>query len=234
MAIAFVTAATANTGNNTAPTVARTSVTVGNVAFCAIAVAAGTLSGVPSGWTERKVTDAFNTDDLLYVYSRTTGAADPTSWAWTLSITARWTALSFEFSGVDTTTPVDVSSQQANASSVNATAPTVDPNYLEDMLLYFAAWSNITSTLTAPSSPGAFTIPATNGTKAAAASIASGGAYLITTDGTATGAVTGTLSAGVANAAILLALKDAASTPDGGAPPATFAPSSAGIRMGIG
>jgi hypothetical protein len=203
MAIAFVTAATAATGNNTTATIGRTSVTNGNIALGGIVRAAGTIDSVGAGWT---LVDeqTFNTDDVLTVYWRVTAAGDPTSWSFTLSTTMRWATISFEFSGVHTSTPIDVSDTQANASSANVVAPSIDPNYIDDMLVFFGG-SASTGTWTAD---GAMTEPATNGEKPAAAAVTIGGAYQLLASGSATGTRTGVCTVAAINAGMLIGLHD--------------------------
>jgi hypothetical protein len=187
----------------------RSSVTVGNIALGGIVRSAGTITAVPSGWT---LVDeqTFNTDDVLAVYWRVTGAADPTSWAFTLSTTMRWACINLEFSGVNTTTPIDVSDTQANASSASVVAPSIDPNFLEDMLVYFGG-SASTGTWTAD---GAMTEPASNGEKPAAALVTIGSAYQLLASGAATGTRTGTCSVAAINAGMLIGLRDASATPE--------------------
>lgn len=211
MAVAFVTAATTNTGNNTSATVARSSITNGNIALAGIVRAAGTIDAVPSGWTlVDEIT--FNTDDVLAVYWHLTSSGDPTSWAFTLSTTMRWATLNLEFSGVNTTTPIDVSDAQANASSGNVVAPSIDPNYLEDMLVYFGGSASIGSW----TADGAMTEPASNGERAAAAAVTIGSAYQLLASGAATGTRTGVCSVEAINAGMLIGLRDASATPESG------------------
>jgi hypothetical protein len=217
VAIAF-TNSVKRTGNVTTVVVDRTGTTNGRISLHAIAMAAGNITGPAAGFTlVNEIT--FNTDDRLYVYWHETAAGDPITWNFTtdLGANARVCVIGLEFSGVDTTTPVDLATEQANASSATVTAPGLDPNYLEDMLVFFGATSNL-SPWTPPSAPGAFTEPANGDQPAAAGAISLGGSYLLLSSGAATGDVSATSSIAGVNAGQLIALKDTSATPDGGAP----------------
>jgi hypothetical protein len=206
------------TANITTPIVVdRASTTDNRILIVGIAVANATVTVTPpAGFTP--INEISFTGGKLFTYWHLT-ASDPITWNFTTDLGAntRVCSMATEFSGVDTVSPVDVASEQANASSASVVAPGVDPGYLEDMLVFYGAVANLSS-WTAPSSPGAFTEPANGDRPAAAGAISLGTSYLLLASGAATGDVTATASIAGANAGQLIALKDAAGTPDGGSP----------------
>lgn len=211
MAIAFTTALS-NTSNSAAPVANRTGTTNGRIALCGIATAAGPVNSVPAGWTPIDEQQIGTTDDYLSVYWHLTNSGDPPTWSFGSTASGRWSSITAEFSGVDTTTPVDVKSKGYNSSSsVNVAAPGVDPNYLEDMLVFFGAAPN-TGTWTAPSGMG--TGGDADWSKPAASLITIGGAFQLLASGAATGDKVATLSSAAVSVGMLIALKDASATPD--------------------
>ncbi len=207
MAIAFTTGVE-RTSNDVSVTLDRTGVTTGRLALYAVAMAAGSITGGTTGFN--LINDiVFGVDEHLYVYWRVTNAADPATWIFTtdLGANARYCTSAHEFTGADTTTPIEVATEQANASSASVTAPGVNPAFTNDMLVFVGAVSN-TSTWTPPSSPGSFTEHA-SGDNPAAANISLGMSYLLLSSGAATGDVVATASSAGTNAGMLIALRDA-------------------------
>jgi hypothetical protein len=82
-----------------------------------------TTTTAPAGWTA--VTTSTTPGVQLKTWSHVVAAADPTSWTFTLSQTARAAGAISSYSGVDTTTPVDVSGTGTNVAGVNHVAPSV-------------------------------------------------------------------------------------------------------------
>jgi MSHA biogenesis protein MshQ len=68
-----------------------------------------TIPTVPAGWTlVRRVDNANGNANSLVVYRKTAGAAEPANYAWTFSAAGYLAGGISTFSGVDTTTPVDI------------------------------------------------------------------------------------------------------------------------------
>jgi hypothetical protein len=205
------------TGSSISPTVARTNNAVpGNgldsICIAIIATATGPITAVPANWTLIFEQQIGVTDDYLYAYwHKHLGGSEPASHVWTQA-TGRWAAINVGFDGVHLTTPVDVFDSQSNTSSANCTAPGVDPNYTNDMLLFCGAASS-TGTWTAPTGYSGTATDA-DFSKPAASLITAGGAFLLAAVGTPTGDVIGTLSGAAANAGGLIALMDASPTPE--------------------
>lgn len=203
----------ANTGclgsqnNGTSCSPSRISVTNGRLLIAAIIWASGAINAVPSGWTLID-SQALSNGSTLYVYWRVTSGADPTSWAWGNSVSGRVAYLTAEFSGVDTTAPVDIKTKHASASSsASVVGSGLTPSYAEDMLLMVAGAAAVETTITKPTG---FTLP-TNGKQAAAAVVSDALMFDLLSSMAATGDQTATWATAADNAAQMIALKNASS-----------------------
>jgi hypothetical protein len=125
-----------------------------NASTLSIAVPAGTVAGdvmiaaitvtpstvpitAPGGWTQiRAVTQASGGGSQLATYYRVATASEPASYTWTLTTSHTGAAGGIvSYSGVDNTTPIDVSASVITNSSLNHTAPTITTSIANDMLV---------------------------------------------------------------------------------------------------
>lgn len=133
--IAFRAAAAGNTNDSTSVniTIARPTGTVAGDVMVAGIIVATTSSAVdgfvtpPAGWTLVRAIGA-STDGILYLYSKTAGASEPTSYTWSGpqgGLTARGMAgIIAAFSGVTQSSSFNVENAQAT-SGTTFTAPNV-------------------------------------------------------------------------------------------------------------
>jgi hypothetical protein len=148
----------------------------------------------PAGWTLiRQMNNASATTNSLYVYRRTATGAEPASYTWTP------TGLSYAaggiqtFSGVDTTTPIDVENGAVTASALTHATPSVTTTVANTMLVTshtFASSANWAppAGMTEGFEAAALTVPNSNGQ-------AIEGNYVIQAAAGATGVKTATASA---------------------------------------
>jgi len=109
----------------------------GDVMIAAISTTPSTVPiTAPAGWTlVQAVTQATATSNRVSTYYRVAGA-EPASYSWTLSTTHTGAAGGIvSYSGVDNTTPVDVSASAATASALTHAAPTITTTVANDMLV---------------------------------------------------------------------------------------------------
>ncbi|MEK7426241.1 MAG: hypothetical protein AAB131_20655, partial [Actinomycetota bacterium] len=80
----------------------------------------------PTGWTlVNRIDNASATANSLAVYRKTAGAAEPSSYVWAISGVSYFVGGIQTFSGVDTTTPVDVQNGQTTAITLTHATPSV-------------------------------------------------------------------------------------------------------------
>lgn len=188
-------------GGNTSLSVTKPTGTVDNdVLIATVAYAGGTLTP-PAGWTS--VLSQAATGVTLAVY-RKIAASEGSSYTWSLN-SADGLAVSLStYYNVNTTTPVNASNSQANASSTSMTAPTVTPGTTADMLIFAGAVAgNIRAT-----APGGMTEDADVGNTGV-------GVYMadqLLASSSATGSKTATLASATANAAALVVLNPSSSS----------------------
>jgi hypothetical protein len=107
------------------------------IAFLCSVGSGTTISSAPSGWTLQEP-DPNPADFSLWCYSRLWQSGDPNP-TWNFSTVGAWTVDVASYSGVDTTTPVNVDIGEqvaaANSIAVGAITPTAD----NCMLLAFGA-----------------------------------------------------------------------------------------------
>jgi hypothetical protein len=98
-----------------------------DVMIAVIAVQPNTATiAPPAGWTlVNRVDQPAATANSLAVYRRTAGAAEPSSYAWSVSGATFMVGGIQSFSGVDTTTPIDVQNGAPTASNVNHATPSI-------------------------------------------------------------------------------------------------------------
>jgi hypothetical protein len=90
----------------------------------------------PVGWTLVRQTDnATAPTGSLYVYRRVAGGAEPASYTWTTTNLAYAAGGIQSFSGVDTTTPIDVENGAATASALTHATPSVTTTVASTMVV---------------------------------------------------------------------------------------------------
>jgi Spherulation-specific family 4 len=122
----------------------------GDVFIAQIVVTGGktTVINAPSGWNLiRRDDNGITVSSALYYH--VFGASEPSSYTWTFNATRAISGGIADFSGVNTTTPVDGMSGAAG-SGATMTAPSVTTNTMSDMLVYFGATGNVAN-ISAPS-----------------------------------------------------------------------------------
>ncbi|HEU0188729.1 MAG TPA: DUF6701 domain-containing protein [Gallionella sp.] len=115
-----------------------TGTVAGDVMIAAIATTPSTVPiTAPAGWTLiQAITQATATSNRVSTYYRVATAAEPASYTWTLSAAHTGAAGGIvSYSGVDTTTPVDVSAGAATPSALTHAAPTITTTVANDMLV---------------------------------------------------------------------------------------------------
>jgi RHS repeat-associated protein len=158
----------------------------------------------PSGWTLVR-SDSGSVVQTLYTH--VVGASEPSNYTWTFGVIVTSAAGTIvAYSGVDTTTPVDVSGGQANASSTSITAPSITTTGANELIVGFFAIAKLTTT-TAPSGMNERADQGANGTVA----ISQETADVVQAIAGATGTKVATALVAGANVGQLLALRPAGS-----------------------
>ena len=99
----------------------------------------------PAGWTQVR-SDANGSTVNQTVYVKVAGGSEPASYAFTFSVpVAAAVGGIVGYSGVDTTTPIDVHGGQTNASSNSVTAPSVTTTVANTNLVAFFGTGNDTT-----------------------------------------------------------------------------------------
>jgi RHS repeat-associated protein len=117
-------------------------VTTNDVLVAGITVRGTPTITPPAGWTLIR-SDANGTTITQAMYQKVAGGSEAGSYAWTFNfpITSAVGGI-VAYSGVDTTSPVDVSGGQANASSSTVTAPSVTTTVANTKLVGFFGTAN--------------------------------------------------------------------------------------------
>ncbi|WP_426989107.1 PKD domain-containing protein [Pseudarthrobacter sp. Y6] len=126
-AISVVGSSTTNSAATTVVTLAAPVGThEGDVLVAAItADLSPTMASVPAGWTPMVNGLAIRTNARAFAYYHVVGAADPSSYSWTLSSAAKWGAGITAYRGVNNTTPLDSPVITAVDTTYTATSITV-------------------------------------------------------------------------------------------------------------
>jgi RHS repeat-associated protein len=139
----------------TAPITSHTIAKPAGVVTNDVLVAGITMRGAPtitapSGWTLVR-SDASGSTVTQAVYRKVAGGSEPASYTWTFGAPIDGVVGAIAaYSGVNTTTPIDVSGGQANASSTSVTAPSVTTTVTNTKLVGFFGTAD-DATFTAPS-----------------------------------------------------------------------------------
>ena len=123
-----------------------TGTTTNDVLLAALTIRGAAITITPpSGWTQVR-SDASGSTVNQTIYRKVAGGSEPSSYAFTFSdpVSAAVGGI-VGYTGVDTTTPIDVSGGQANASSTSVTAPSVTTTVANTQLVAFFGTANDTT-----------------------------------------------------------------------------------------
>jgi cellulose synthase/poly-beta-1,6-N-acetylglucosamine synthase-like glycosyltransferase len=140
-------AATTKTASGTSIVVNTPASQTNDVMLAYLSFTSGITPTAPSGWTATASTAA--TGYVLYTYRHVAGASEPSTYTWTFSASASIAAWAGSYSGVDTTTPVDLAPSSASTTGTTFTTATATPNYADEMIVPAFIVAN-NSTWTAP------------------------------------------------------------------------------------
>ena len=118
--------------------VVPTGTVAGDVMIAAIATTPSTVPiTAPAGWTLIQApTQTSATSNRVSTYYRVATASEPASYGWTLSTAHTGAAGGIvSYSGVDNTTPIDVSASAVTASALTHSAPSITTTMANDMLV---------------------------------------------------------------------------------------------------
>jgi hypothetical protein len=193
--------------NPTASTVTVTAPageTAGDVLVAGVAVRGQPTITPPSGWTfVQRQQNSTTMGQALYTHG--VGSSEPSAYTFTLSSSQAAAAAVFDFAGVDTANPVDVSGGQINGSGPTITAPSITTTAANDVIV--GLFGIGTST----------TIAAPTGMHGDGQAASTAGTYKVTLEGAdqlitsagATGARTATALNSAASVGQLIALRPA-------------------------
>ena len=171
--------------------------TTGHVMIAGVSYGGTPNLTAPSGWT-RFVGPVTSGGVTVEAWRRVAGAGEPATYTWSLDTTDSLEVGVMTFENVNTSSPIDASGSQSNASSTSMVAPTIDPVSPASMLIFIGAPAgNIRAT--APSGM-------TERVDAGAGNASIYMARQLLANGNPTGTRTATLASAAANAAILVAL----------------------------
>ncbi len=140
---ASTSASNAGTGTTTLVINRPTGTASGHVLVAGITVAGGTGVTVtpPAGWTLVRRTDN-STNVSLVTYVKVAGASETASYTWIFSPSVRAAGGILRYTGVNTTSPVDVSAGQSSTDTISpfrVTAPTMSTTSDAEALVGFYA-----------------------------------------------------------------------------------------------
>jgi hypothetical protein len=115
------------------------SVTVGDLLLANIAINGGSPANVtaPSGWTQIFRTDN-DTDVSLISYYKVAGASEPTNYTWTIDTQTRAEGGITQYSGVDTSNPIDAFAGNFSRGKVATTSSITTSSANEEVVASFA------------------------------------------------------------------------------------------------
>jgi hypothetical protein len=225
-AVAFRAVANAiSTGSPSQVTITKPTGTVENDCMYAVLSGDGGTITPPGGWTIVQSLPATDADQIFEVYQRVAGGAEGANYQFSLSGVFEVTAAILTYSGCDTASPVNTSSERAgvtdDADPQTVTATAITPSVNDSMILYFGS---VDLTNTAATT---WTVPSTYTERFNEDGIGSGAAglcplyvaELLQTTATSTGAVNANANNDSNRTGETLAIL-VAIPPPGGSPPA--------------
>ena len=141
---AFRSAASATTTGATLTISKPTGVALNDVLIASIGLtpSTGTITP-PSGWVlVRRTNNAGPTSNSLAVYYKVATGSEPASYAWGMSGSSFTTGGVQAFTGVDTTTPIDVENGQTTASATTHATPSITTSMANTMLVTSHAFAS--------------------------------------------------------------------------------------------
>lgn len=204
MAIAFRATATAPTVFGTTLVINKPTGTVQNdgmVAYIYVNQANASITP-PSGWTHQQEANFAFGLGYVHGYTKLAGASEPSTYTWTTAGSNSWNGGIKSYSGVNTTTLVDVSAQNTGGSDTSPVASSVTTTTANTMLSCgYAGWSTVQTVTPAGSMTERFDVNSIKTLEACDESIAAIGA---------TGTRTATIGTASFWGAISIALNEAA------------------------
>lgn len=130
-----------------------TSVVSGNLLLAQITVRDGTAQTItaPAGWSLIPTNGRLNSGTTLAqaIYYRVAGASEPVSYTWGFTNSERAAGAMLRYSGVHTTTPIDVSNGQVRATQP-VIAPSITTTVANTYLVGFFGLANGNATMSEP------------------------------------------------------------------------------------
>lgn len=165
----------------------------GDVMVASIAIRPSTATINASGWTlVRRTNNTSGNSSALAVYYKVAGASEPSTYSWTFSSSTGSAGGIRAFSGVDTSSPVDVEGGRTTSSSLSHPTPSVTTRFAGSMIVTSHEFSS-SATFTPPSGMAeAFDI--SSQTSMGSGGVAIEGAYQLQLAVAATGTKTATAS----------------------------------------
>ncbi len=119
-------------------------VTTDDVLIASVCVRPNTATiTAPAGWTlVRRMDNAASIANSLAVYRKTATASEPASYTWSLSTSTGSAGGISAFTGVDTSSPIDLDAGQSTASSLTHATPSVVTTSARTMLVTSHAMSS--------------------------------------------------------------------------------------------
>lgn len=152
MAITFISSTNEGAQSTTATLAKPPGTSVNNILVATIAARGNNVTVTPdqAGWTMIRL-DTETTHQQAESWWRLTTGSDPASWTWTLGSNTRHAGVMLAYSGVSTTTPIDVhAGQTTDVASLTIDGPSVTTTFKNDMLLAVAVSEASGVTITAP------------------------------------------------------------------------------------
>ena len=120
------------------------STVAGNVMMAVIAVRPSTATiTAPAGWTlVRRLNNVSGNSSSLATYWKVAGSSEPATYNWTFSSSNGSAGGILSFSGVNTTTPVDVQNGVNTASSLSHSAPSITTTAANEILVTAYAFAS--------------------------------------------------------------------------------------------
>ena len=146
--ISFRAAASAGASAGLSLTIDKPSGTVaGDVMIASIAVRPNTATmTAPAGWKlVRRIDNGNENANSLAVYYKVAGGSEPANYAWTFSTPTSAAGGIQTFTGVDTTSPINVEGGQTTANALSHTTPSVTTTVADTMIVTSHAFASAAS-----------------------------------------------------------------------------------------
>lgn len=123
MAISELTGqrSTAQSSSSTVTVTYASTPTENNLLVAAFSCKTRTVSSAPSGWSQAVVSPFLASTENLYIYYKIAGASEPTNPSWTMSGSSNWVIAASEWSGIETSSPLDVTKTNNGTGTAGTT-----------------------------------------------------------------------------------------------------------------